>query len=292
METLVRGGSFFEGPRWHDGRWWVSDFFHHTVSSFAADGADFRKEASVDQQPSGLGWTQDGALLVVSMLDRRLLRRTANGTLEVHADLHTLADGPCNDMVVDGAGRAWLGNFGKTIDRTWQGNFAELGDRPPFAPATLIRVDPDGSATVVADELMFPNGAVITPDGSTLIVGEMFAARYTAFAIADDGSLVDRRVWAELPGHYPDGCCLDAEGRIWFADAGGTGCHLIDAGGNFVAKIPPPEGYTTYACMLGGPRGTTLLQCCAPDAHVKHRTPASDAILVTTTVDVPHAGLP
>lgn len=292
METLLKGGSFFESPRWHGGRWWVSDFFKHTVVSISPNGDDVREEAMVDQQPSGLGWMPDGALLIVSMLDRRILRRVADGSLEVHADLAPLSRGACNDMVVDPEGRAWVGHFGKASDHGWQGDFSKVGDRPPFAAASLIRVDPDGTATVAAEDLWFPNGAVITPDGSTLIVGEMFAARYTAFTIADDGSLLDRRIWAELPGLFPDGCCLDAEGRIWSADAAGSGCRLIEPGGRVVTTVAPPQGYTAYACMLGGPDGTTLLQCCAPDALVKHRNPASDAVLVATTVDVPHVGLP
>ncbi|MER7687237.1 SMP-30/gluconolactonase/LRE family protein [Streptomyces sp. NPDC097610] len=293
MDTLAEGGSFFEGPRWHAGRWWVSDFFQHGVFSCADDGGGLRLEARVDQQPSGLGWDTDGCLLVVSMLDRRLLRRTVSGDLDVVADLGSLAHGPCNDMVVDPAGRAWIGSFGRTASRTaWHGDFDELAGDPPYAPSTLLRVDPDGTASVAADGLLFPNGCVITADASTLIVGEMFAARYTAFTITAEGDLVERRLWAELPGTYPDGCCLDAEGRIWSADAGGSGCRLVEQGGRIVALVAPPDGYTTYACMLGGAEGNTLLQCCAPDAHVKRRAPTGEAILVTTTVDVPHAGLP
>ncbi|PAK25667.1 gluconolactonase [Streptomyces sp. alain-838] len=292
MGTLVEGGSFFEGPRWHDGRWWVSDFFRHTVLSCRADGSDLRQEARVDRQPSGLGWASDGALLIVSMLGRQLLRRTASGALEVVADLRSLADGACNDMVVDTAGRAWIGTFGRPSGRPWHGDFDAVADRPPFAPAPILRVDPDGTASVAADGLLFPNGAVVSPDGSTLIVGEMFGARYTAFTITAEGRLTDRRNWAELPGVHPDGCCLDAEGRIWCADAGGTGCLLVEPGGRVVTTVAPPDGLTTYACMLGGPDGTTLLQCCAPDAQVKPRARAGEAVLVTTDVDVPHAGLP
>ncbi len=281
--VVLEGGSFFEGPRWHDNRWWVSDFYRSAVFSFDADGRDVREEALVRRQPSGLGWAPDGALLAISMLDRRLLRRAANGTMEVVADLSGLAKGACNDMVVDSLGRAWVGTFG----------FDFFGGEK-FAPGTIVRVDPDGTASIVADALRFPNGSVITPDGSTLIVGETFGSRYTAFTIADDGSLLDRRVWAQFPARsiYPDGCCLDADGRIWCADADGKGTVLIEEGGNIVAEIAPPDGLNTYACMLGGPDGTTLLQCCAPDSHKEHREPVREAILVAIDVDTPHAGRP
>lgn len=146
--------------------------------------------------------------------------------------------------------------------------------------------------SIAAENLRFPNGAVITPDGSTLIVGETYGARYTAFTIEDNGALVDRRIWAEVPDIYPDGCSLDAEGRIWCADANRTGCFLVEAGGKILAEIPPPEGYGTYACMLGGHDGTTLLQCCAPDPDRESRSKKKEAILVITEVEVPGAGWP
>ena len=278
---LVDGGAFFECPRWHDGRWWVSDFYRG-VFSFEPDGSDVREEARVEAQPSGLGWAPDGTLLIVSMMDRRLLRRTTSGVLEVVAELGSIASGACNDMVVDAHGRAWIGNFGYDFFH---------GEK--FKPAELIRVDPDGTAALVAEDVRFPNGAVVTPDGSTLIVGETFGPRYTAFTIGLDGSLNDRRVWAELPrGMFPDGCCLDAENRIWFADAGGKGSVLVEEGGRLVADIPAPAGLVTYACMLGGPTGTTLLQACAPDFDHENRSSARESVLVATEVDVPHAGLP
>ncbi len=175
-EVLLDGGTFFEAPRWHGGRWWVSDFFSHTVFSLEADGTDVKEEVVVSEQPSGLGWAPDGSLLVVSMLDRRLLRReSASRATDEVADLSEIAGGPCNDMVVDSVGRAWVGNFG----------FDHFNDGE-FATANLARVDPDGSVSVAASDLSFPNGMVITDDGCTLLVGETFASRYTAFRIADD----------------------------------------------------------------------------------------------------------
>jgi sugar lactone lactonase YvrE len=280
MRTLIDGGTFFEGPRWHDGRWWVSDFFRHTVLSFDADGRDERQEASVPGQPSGLGWAPDGSLLVVSMLDHRLLRRAGSALQEV-ADLSAYAGGPCNDMVVDASGRAWIGNFGFDL---WGGGEPST--------ASLLRVDPDGTAAIAATDLAFPNGSVVTPDGCTLIVGETGGARYSAFSIQPDGSLTDRRTWAELPGVAPDGCALDAEGRIWSADAYGGRCVLVQEGGRILKEVRAPEGLNVFACMLGGPAGTTLLMCCAPDSDAKKRASKREALLVTTEVAVGRAGLP
>jgi len=295
LRTLLGGGAFFEGPRWHDGRWWVSDFYRHVVLAVDAEGGA-EEILTVEGQPSGLGWMPDGSLLVVSMRDHRILRWTAQDGASEHADVSAHCGGHLNDMVVDARGRAYAGNFG----------FDLMAGADPRT-ANLIRVDPDGSATVVADELLFPNGSVITPDGRTLIVGETAGARYTAFTIEDDGSLGDRRVWAQLAptpeittleetlGQLkvgPDGCALDAEGHIWAADEVGARCIRIAPGGAIVAEIPAPDGLDIFACMLGGDDGRTLLMCAAPDFTEHTRTGATDAVLLTTTVDVPHAGLP
>ena len=153
LTTLLEGGAFFEGPRWRDGRWWVSDFYGHTVMTVDPDGSD-ATVMSVEQQPSGLGWMPDGSLLVVSMKDHRVLRRGPTGEVSVHADLSEQCAGHLNDMVVDGRGRAYVGEFG----------FDLMGFADP-APGKLMRVDPDGAVSVLDDELMFPNGSVITPDG-------------------------------------------------------------------------------------------------------------------------------
>jgi sugar lactone lactonase YvrE len=279
--VVLDGGTFFEGPRWHDGRWWVSDFYRHLVLSFDADGGDVREELTVDQQPSGLGWGPDGTMLVVSMLDHRLLGRSPSGEVREVASFGHLCGGPANDMVVDASGRAFIGNFG----------FDMMNGGAP-ANANLVRVDADGTVSVAAEDLQFPNGSVITPDGSTLIVGETMGARYTAFTIGSDGSLSDRRVWGEVAGVAPDGCGLDAEGRIWAADALSGRCVLVEEGGVIVEEIAAPEGHGVYACMLGGPDGRSLLQCCAPDFHADKRAAAREAQLVVTEVEVPRAGLP
>jgi sugar lactone lactonase YvrE len=295
LKTLLEGGSFFEGPRWHEGRWWVSDFYRHLVLAIDP-GGQAEEVLEVEGQPSGLGWLPDGSLLVVSMRDHRVLRRSAGGDVTVHADVSEHCGGHLNDMVVDRHGRAYVGEFG----------FDLMGGADPEV-ANLIRVDPDGRSSVAAGEMMFPNGSVITEDGQTLIVGETAGARYTAFTIGDDGALRDRRVWAQLAPtpelgtleetlpqlrFGPDGCCLDAEGQIWSADEVNARCARVAPGGEVVEEVPAPEGLDVFACMLGGEDGRTLLMCAAPDFFEQARSRAREAVLLTTRVDVPHAGLP
>jgi len=295
LEELLTGGAFFESPRWRDGRWYVSDFYRRVVLTVDESG---RSEVvmEVEGQPSGIGWMPDGSMLVVSMKEHLVLRRDPSGAVSIHADVGELCGGNLNDMVVDTTGRAYAGNFGFDLMA-----FAEP------APANLIRIDPDGSASVAAEGLLFPNGSVITPDGSTLIVGETAAARYTAFTIADDGSLTDQRVWAQVEPapeissleatlaalrFGPDGCTLDAEGMIWSADEVNGRLARVAEGGEVVDEIPSPEGLNFFACALGGEDGKTMLICAAPDFLEANRVNARDAVLLTTRVDVPHAGLP
>jgi len=295
LRTLLEGGAFFEGPRWREGSWWVSDFYRQAVYRVGTDGAE-ELVLVVEHQPSGLGWLPDGSLLIVSMKDQRLLRRDATGAVSIHADLGQYTDSSLNDMVVDAQGRAYVGCFGFDLM-----GFAD----PKLAP--LVRVDPDGSSRIVAEELMFPNGSVITPDGSTLIVGETAGCRYSAFTIAPDGSLTDRRVWAQLAATPelgplqemlpkiavgPDGCTLDAEGHIWAADEVGGRCIRIAPGGAIVDEVRTPEGLGCFACALGGEDGRTLLLCAAPDFLEHNRRDTREAVLMVSAVEVPHAGLP
>ncbi len=294
LHTLVEGGGFFEGPRWHEGTWWVSDFYRHQVATVTTDGVE-TVVVEVEHQPSGLGWLPDGSLVISSMKDQRVLR-FADGALTTLADVSEHAGGHLNDLVVDRHGHTFVGNFG----------FDLMGGGTP-STASLIRVDPDGTVAVAATDLHFPNGAVITPDGGTLIVGETTGNRYTAFSLADDGTLTDRRVWAEFAPVptaesftdslaeitvAPDGCALDAEGHIWAADALGNRAVRVAPGGEIVDEIPGPDGLGIYALMLGGDDGRTLLLCGAPDFFEHNRATAREAVLLTTTVEVPHAGLP
>lgn len=279
LETFLTGGAFFEGPRWHDGRLWVSDFWRSQVFAVASDGSA-ETVADVPGAPSGLGWLPDGDLLVSSMMDNTLLR-VAHGAPVRHADLSAHSGGQCNDMVVDAVGRAYVG----TVD------FAAWDTMPGTA---LLRVDPDGSVTVAAEDLSFPNGMVITPDGSTLIVAESWAGRLTAFDIAADGSLRHRREWAALaPGSAPDGIALDAEGAVWVADAAGKRAVRVREGGAVVDEITA-GGLDVIACALGGDDGRTLFLCTVPD----HRLPPDEAArtlparVLTARVEVARAGRP
>jgi sugar lactone lactonase YvrE len=241
--VVVRGLAFAEAPRWHDGKLWYSDFYTHKVYCLGTDGQP-REVAEVPGRPSGLGWLPDGRLLVVSMTDRRLLRLDPEGLATV-ADLSALADFDCNDMVVDCQGRAYVGNFG-----------FDLIGRAPVKPTVLVLVTPDGQARVVADDLLFPNGCVITPDGATLIVAETFGKRLTAFDIGADGSLSNRRLWADLGDASPDGICLDAEGAVWVASPP-TSCFLrVKQGGGIAERIAVQD--QAIACALGGADRRTL----------------------------------
>jgi sugar lactone lactonase YvrE len=286
--TVIDNQAFLEAPRWRDGRIWFSDFYTLQVLSAREDGSDLRVEADVPHQPAGLGWLPDGRLLIVSMRDRVLLRREADGRLVTHADLGTHATGHLNDMAVDGAGRAYVGNFG-----------FDLMGGADLAPTALHRVDPDGTVTEAATDLWFPNGSVITAD-NTLLVGETFGNRVTAFDIADDGRLVNRRVWAQLgpaPSAQPlgkalgqtvvapDGCCLDADGALWIADATGARLLRVIEGGTITDEIRP--GSNVYACALGGSAGTTLFACLAPDFDENARRAAREASLLAIPVAVP-----
>jgi sugar lactone lactonase YvrE len=276
---VVDGLTFPEAPRWHDGRLWFSDFYSHRVLAVDPLG-HVDVIAEVAQRPSGLGWTPDGGLLVVSMLDRRLLRiDMEDGHRRVVADLSTLATGPCNDMVVDGTGRAYVGNFG--FDR-------HKGEAP--RSTCIARVDPDGRVTRAADELEFPNGTVITPDGRTLIVAETLGQRLTAFDVAADGALSKRRVFAQLDDCFPDGICLDAEGAVWVADARQPRVIRVLEGGRVERAIATGDR-CAFACMLGGDDRCTLYICTCT-ASGPAIADKRDGRIEAASVDVPGAGWP
>jgi sugar lactone lactonase YvrE len=248
-KRLIGGLGFPEGPRWHDGRLWFSDFGDRVVRAVDMDGTA-SEVVHVAARPSGLGWMPDGSLLVVSMTDRRVLR-TARGTTTEHADLSSFTVTACNDMVVDASGNAYVGYMG-----------FDLFEKPlQPKPASLLLVRPDGSASAVAPDLMFPNGVVLSSDGRTLIVAETFGRRLTAFDVAPDATLSRRRVFAELPDRAPDGICIDQTGAVWVADAVGKACVRVVPGGTITDVIQTEHG--CYACSLGGPDGRTLFLCTA-----------------------------
>ncbi|MCB1708329.1 MAG: SMP-30/gluconolactonase/LRE family protein [Halioglobus sp.] len=285
--TLTDGLYFGEGPRWHNGRLWFSDFYDHAVKSMDMAGR-VSIEHRFEDQPSGLGWLPDGRLLVVSMRALKVLRQEGRGFVE-HADLSGLARHMCNDMVVDGNGRAWVGNFGFDLD-------AELSRRGVASvvaehPSTnLVRVDPDGSVHLAAREMHFPNGTVITPDGKTLVVGETLASCLTAFDILADGSLANRREWAALGQRAPDGICLDADGNIWVANAVAPECVLIAPGGEVLQVVATSQN--CYACMLGGDDGRDLYAVTALTSHHDVAAVERTGKIETARVKTPGAGWP
>lgn len=277
--VLLDSLMFPEGPRWRDGRLWFSDMHAHEVVAVGMDGIR-TTVCKVPAAPSGLGWLPDGRLLVVSMTDRRLLRLERDGRLVEHADLSDIATFDCNDMVVDARGNAYVGNFGFDLHG---------GGAPTLARLTLV--PPDGGARSVAEGLLFPNGTVITPDGATLIVGESGARKLTAFDIEADGSLTNRRTWAEVPGP-PDGICLDAEGCIWVAvPRDHAGVLRVAEGGAVRAHIALQE-FDAFACMLGGPEGRTLFICEAKQSNPATIEGPGNGRITMVEVAVPHSGWP
>lgn len=278
LQTLITGLDFGEGPRWHDGRLWYSDFYQHRVSAITVDG-ERETMLELDDHPSGLGWLPDGRLLVVSMREKKVMRVEHDGSIVEHADLSDIATGRCNDMVVAADGTAYVGNFG-----------FEIWARGTPQNAALALVRPDGTVEVAAEDLAFPNGSVITPDGRTLVVGESFGRCYTAFDIRSDGTLENRRTWAHVEGTAPDGCTLDAEGAIWFANATGTDVLRVREGGEITDRVDVGQG--TYACALGGDDGCTLFIVSADSANENEIAGKATGVIRMMRVDVPHAGLP
>jgi sugar lactone lactonase YvrE len=242
-QTLITGIVFGESPRWRDGRLWFSDWGALEIVAVDPEG---RSEVMVHMpsSPFCIDWLPDGRLLVVSGPEGLLLRREPDGSLVTHSDLSSLSNHSWNDIVVDGRGNAYVGNIGF--------DFPE-GE---FAPGILALVTPDGSARQVADGVSFPNGLAVTPDGSTLILAESYANRLTAFDIAADGRLSDRRVWADLGDGVPDGICLDAEGAVWYGDVPNKRCVRVREGGEVLQTIELEGG--CFACMLGGVDRKTL----------------------------------
>ncbi|MBI5601831.1 MAG: SMP-30/gluconolactonase/LRE family protein [Deltaproteobacteria bacterium] len=275
--VLAEGLLFPEGPRWHNEKLWFSDMHDCWVRTVDLSGK-MEKIFEVPHSPSGLGWLPDGQLLVVSMIDRRLLRLDPEGLSEA-ADLMDLASFYCNDMVVDQQGRAYIGNFG-----------FDLAAGAPLAPAEIVLVFPDGRARIVAKDLLFPNGCVITPDGRTLIVAETFGNRLTAFDIDPDGSLSNRRLWANLEGVHPDGICLDAEGAVWVAaPSPGLVLRVLEGG-----KVTDQMRVSTkpFACMLGGPDRRILFVCTSGSYISDEGRPRAGGRIEMVEVKVSGAGLP
>ena len=235
MDVLMEDIVFGESPRWRDGRLWFSDWGAGRVFSVEADGTP-RVEAEVSSFPMCIDFLPDGRLLVVSSADRQVLRREPDGSLAPHADLAPVSRKPWNDIVVDGRGNAYVNCIG----------FDFPGGE--FAPGLVVLVTQEGNVAPVAEGLAFPNGMAVTADNSTLIVAESYAEQLTAYDIADDGTLTNRRVWAATPGEHPDGICLDASGALWYADVGNKHCVRVREGGEMLATFDLDRG--AFACAL------------------------------------------
>jgi len=274
--VLIDGLHFPEGPRWHDGRLWFSDMHGHRVMAVDPAG-NTEVIAELATQPSGLGWTPDGRLLTVSMVDRRLLRLDG-GRWEAVADLAHLASFHCNDMVVDERGRAYVGTFGFDLD-----GGAE------FAPGQIILVEPTGAARLAANDARFPNGMVLPPGGRTLIVAESFGPALRAYDVAADGSLSNGRTWADL-SVVPDGICLDAEGAVWLANPLGPEVVRVVAGGTITHRVAVSKH--AFACMLGGPDRRTLFVLTADNSNPEYCRAHASGRIETVAVEVPGAGRP
>lgn len=242
--TVMTGIAFGESPRWHDGRLWFADWGTQEVVSVGPDGA---REVVLSglAGPISIDWLPDGRLLAVAGAEGRLLRREPDGSLATHADLSALSAHAWNEIVVDARGNAFVNTIGF--------DFATGQDQ---ASGSLAVVAPDGSVRPVADRVSFPNGMAITPGGGTLILAESYANRLTAFDIDADGGLSNRRTWADVGDHAPDGLCLDADGAVWYADVGHRCCVRVREGGAVLQRIELDRG--CFSCALGGPDGTTL----------------------------------
>ena len=276
LRVIVSDLVFPESPRWRSGRLWVSDWGAHEVHALDLVGGD-EVVARIDSFPMCIDHLPDGRLLVVSSRDRRVLRRQADGSLVTHADLGSIDEHAWNDIVVDGRGNAYVNNIG----------FDFPGGE--FAPGLVALITPDGAARKVADGLAFPNGMAVTPDNATLIVAESYGQTLTAFDIAADGDLSNRRTWAEVDDH-PDGICLDADGAVWYADVGTSRCVRVREGGEVLASIELDRG--CFACVLGGPDRRTLFMAVNEWAGPQAMTDARRGQVIATEAPAPGVGWP
>jgi len=265
---------FGEGPRWREGVLWFSDMHGESVWTVDLTGKRTKIIDLPGRRPSGLGFLPNGDLLIVSMLEAEILRWDGVA-LSTHADLASLFVEGCNDMVVNKNGRAYVGSF------------------PSVAtPAgSVVAVEPDGSARVVAAEMIIPNGSVITPEGTTFIVAESLGRRLTAFDIEPNGDLTNRRVFADCPNRGPDGICLDQEGGIWAAMPLAREFQRILPGGQVVDSVKV-EDRMAIACALGGEDRKTLFLLTALEHAPTALAGTRQAQIHTIGVNVPGAGIP
>jgi len=283
MDVLAGGLGQLESPRWHDGRLWFSDWTAGEIRTIDAAG---RSDVVVTHRslPLCFDFLPDGALVLASGPRRALLQLSSDATLDTYADLSSLGPHGCNDIVIDGRGNTYVNNV----------NF-DFAAGPPAgdrAPGFVALARPDGRVDKVADDLAFPNGMAVTADNATLVVAESYRHRLTAFDIADDGSLANRRVWAHVGEHSPDGICLDRHGAAWYADVGHRCCVRVGQGGGVLDRVELDRG--AFACMLGGRDRSTLFIVGAhwPGAERFMDHTAWDGTVFSTPAPAPGAGWP
>lgn len=271
--TVVEGVHFAENLRWRDGRLWFSDMYGDRIHAF--DPATGRREVVGELfHPAGLGWLPDGRLLAVASEDKLVFVVTPDAN-ELYADLSALMPGWANEMLVDAAGRAYVGNFGYDL-------FSE-----EMVPTRLVLVDPDARASIQPGDLAFPNGTVLRSD-CTLVVAETFAARLAVFDVAVDGTLTPAGAIALPEGTTPDGICIDAEDGIWVTSPLSRSVLYLPGDGG--APLSYSVDDSPYACMLGGPDRRTLYVALAPDHEPDARRARAEGRIVAATVSVPGAG--
>ena len=305
LKKLTGGLYFGEGPRWHENKLWFSDFYSHKVMTLDENNS-LETVCDVPSQPSGLGWLPNGDLLIVSMLDRKILK-FSEGSISVHADLSEYVAHKCNDMVVSRDGTAYVGNFG-------------MGDAGESLNSThLMIVKSDGTVLKGPDNLLFPNGTVITEDGKNLIIAETLGAKLTSFDIEDNGELTNRKLWARTSPlfslliikslsslgfdlskidfskysknlHVPDGICLDEKNGIWIASPTTKAVVRIEKGGNITDKINTPKG--AFACMLGGKERKTLYVIISNSSDPEEAQASPEGEIHSIEVEIPGVGKP
>jgi sugar lactone lactonase YvrE len=283
-QVLLSGFGMGESPRWHDGRLWFSDWGANEIVAVDLDGESHVMGPGGGGAGWAVNWLPDGRMLITG---EELIRVELDGSRVRHADLSRISPYGWSEITVDGRGNIYVDSINF--------DFADFGDvlASGTAPGRITLVTPDGETREVADELAFPNGMVVTPDNATLIVAESFARRLTAFDIAADGGLSNRRVWADVTG---DGICIDSEGAVWCSDVGpdeGGVCLRVREGGEVLDRVELDR--PCYACMLGGQDGRTLFMVVArwfgPD-KMDELLQAKTGRVLTARVGVPHAGWP
>jgi sugar lactone lactonase YvrE len=278
LTGVLDGGRYFEGPRWHAGRLWFVDCMQRTLLSLDASGACEQHAKLEDDTPCGLGVLPDGKIVVLTMFRKRLMTY-ADGKLSLYADLSGIAAGTIDDMIVDGLGRAYVGDLGF--------------DLPPppdrGAVGRIIVVMPDGATRVVADGLRFPNGIAVSADNRRLVVAEMDGACLAEYDIDADGGLSFRRRFGSMKS--PDGICLDREGAVWVASFDEDAFIRVDRDGRELQRIGVP-GRRAIACVLGGPERRTLFCLSAATSYQELRQRKSSAHIDMADVEIPGAGYP